>query len=32
MRPNRKMAPTIEQYAQACTGTLRDAFAKHGKK
>ena len=30
MRPNRKMAPTIEQYAQACTGTLREELPKHG--
>lgn len=30
MRPNRKMAPTIEQYAQACTRTLREELPKNG--
>ena len=29
MRPNHKMAPTIEQYAQACTRTLREELPKH---
>ncbi len=29
MQPNQKMAPTIEQYAQACTATLREELPKH---
>ena len=30
MRPNQKMAPSIEQYAQACTATLREELPKNG--
>jgi diaminopimelate decarboxylase len=29
-RPNQKMAPTIESYAEACTRTLREELPKHG--
>jgi diaminopimelate decarboxylase len=28
--PNRKLAPTIEDYAEACTRTLREELPKHG--
>ncbi|MFH1985417.1 MAG: hypothetical protein ABIL58_26570 [Pseudomonadota bacterium] len=30
MRPNKRRAPTIEQYAAACTGTLRQELPNHG--
>jgi diaminopimelate decarboxylase len=29
-RPNRTPAPTIEQYAEACTQTLREELHRHG--
>jgi diaminopimelate decarboxylase len=28
--PNQKLAPTIEDYAEACTRTLREELPKHG--
>ncbi len=30
MKPNQKKAPTIEQYGQACTGTLTAELRRHG--